>query len=133
MLRRVLRVFAVALVLIVIGAWSASALWITRTGAQGWTNVDSGWAWSSRKATNISIQVKDTACDGRAAYAYFKVDSDFDFTTSGRYNKKGCNSSETWTGLYIDAVTAPIYGVRFVVCTDGVGCSTSAYYDNPAN
>ncbi|GAA6524597.1 hypothetical protein [Intrasporangium sp. DVR] len=37
------------------------------------------------------------------------------------------------SALSIDAVSAPIHGVQFVVCTDGVGCTTSAYYDSPAS
>ena len=134
MLRRLTRIFAATLALIVIGAWSASALWVSRTGAQAWTNVDSTWNWVNKyEATGIRLDIRDTACDDHGVYTYFRVDSDSDFNTTARWNKKGCNTADTYEDLWIDAYPGQLYGVTFYVCVSGVSCTASARWDNPRN
>lgn len=132
MRRRFIAVIAAAFAITMFGAAPTWAVTITRTGATGTANQES-WTWTRNYISNINLTVKDTACDNHSVYAYFVVHQSNgpDWSTAGRYNKQGCNTSVTWNGLYINNGPYDIKSVSFVVCTEGVACTAAAAYDNP--
>jgi len=115
-------------------AWAAtSSLTATTNGAYGTGSVT--WA-SATRGEPVSLSVKDTKCDGHDVYIQFRVYyPGGSWLSTERRNTTNCNTTTSWTGLYInDART--IRGVRLHVCVDDWGgdtCTDSDYYDNPLN
>jgi hypothetical protein len=84
---------------------------------------------------SISMSVKDTACNARAAYIQFEVwaiNGDVSYTQR-RYNNNGCRAGyKSWSGLKIVATRGiPIAGLKVLTCVDGRFCNVSKYVRNP--
>ena len=93
--------------------------------------------WGTRSLTNVRMHVRDTACDGNAAFIRFRVWTTnpqyaFDYTTT-RKNSKGCNQDANWSGLSYQT-SHNITALEVQVCVDQAvdQCKFSPRVANPA-
>lgn len=96
------------------------------------------WSWGVRELRNISLSVRDLACDSNPVYVNMRVYfRDGTFTdTLRRDHHGGCGTADTWPNLYI-SFGATISGVRIRACVnrnfDNDLCYLSGYHDSPSS
>lgn len=91
---------------------------------------------SGTHAYPVSESVTDTSCNSTAVYVRWVVYYDVGgvaFRTEQRRNSNGCNTTVSWSGLFIN-LNDGLGGVRLEVCQDTFGsdeCALGSYIDNP--
>jgi hypothetical protein len=90
------------------------------------------WTWNGKdEARNISMNVKDTKCDGHPAYIQFYVFPGV-WETQKRTAGEGCGKSQTWSGLKVHDAGG-ISGLQVRVCVNDAGADTckTQFVKNP--
>ncbi|MFD5064577.1 hypothetical protein [Streptomyces sp. NPDC058394] len=115
-----------------IGPASAASSGVSRTGVTA--NVSFAWS-GTNSLTGVSYSIRDTECDNAPVYAQLyimKADGSSAYTTR-RFNSKGCNTTQTYSGLSYTSDNSKILYVQLLACVEGTPdwCAASTQLDNP--